>query len=178
MVCQCLKVHRHTKAPLAHISFPKRRIAHVNVDLVGPLPPFFRFIYLLTMTDRKTRWLEAVPLSATTPAELVGDSGVHRPLVFGAHFDVSLASGPKLTSEVWNAIASGLGVKMHCNTAYHPQATGCANSSIAPLRLRASFKDEGWAPVGHVESQDRPPKRSFCPDPLSWLMGSSGGFRP
>ena len=72
-----MKVHRHTKAPLAHISFPKRRIAHVNVDLVGPLPPFFRFIYLLTMTDRKTRWLEAVPLSATTPAELVGDSGVH-----------------------------------------------------------------------------------------------------
>uniref|UniRef100_A0AAV2KH15 Reverse transcriptase RNase H-like domain-containing protein n=1 Tax=Knipowitschia caucasica TaxID=637954 RepID=A0AAV2KH15_KNICA len=52
------KVHRHTKAPLEPFVVPERRFDHVNIDLVGPLPPSRGFTYLLTMVDRTTRWPE------------------------------------------------------------------------------------------------------------------------
>ena len=48
----------------------ERRFDHVNVDLVGPLPPSHGFTYLFTMVDRTTRWPEAVPLSSTTAPDL------------------------------------------------------------------------------------------------------------
>lgn len=64
--CQRSKVHRHTKAPLAHFPVPERRFDHVNVDFVGPLPSSHDFTYLLTMVARTTRWPEAVPLTAAT----------------------------------------------------------------------------------------------------------------
>lgn len=70
VVCQRAKVHRHIKAPLAQFSVPERRFDHVNVDLVGPLPPSRGFTYLLTMVDRTTRWPEAVPLASTTTEEV------------------------------------------------------------------------------------------------------------
>ncbi|KAJ8403960.1 hypothetical protein AAFF_G00343100 [Aldrovandia affinis] len=39
------------KAPLETFKVPEKRFDHVNVDLVGPLPPSRGFTYLLTMVD-------------------------------------------------------------------------------------------------------------------------------
>jgi len=87
---------------------PERRFDHVNVDLVGPLPPSRGFTHLLTMVDRTTRWPEAIPLSSTTSAEVarafVG-SWVAR---FGTA-DLTSDRGPQFTSELWTAVAEGLG---------------------------------------------------------------------
>jgi hypothetical protein len=60
--CQRSKVHRHVRAPLAKYDPPTTRFDHVNVDLVGPLPPSRGYTYLFTMVDRFTRWPEAIPL--------------------------------------------------------------------------------------------------------------------
>ncbi|KAJ8417888.1 hypothetical protein AAFF_G00227310 [Aldrovandia affinis] len=70
IACQRTKVHRRVKAPLEQFTVPERRFDHVNVDLVGPLPPSGGFTHLLTMVDRTTRWPEVVPLSGTTTAEV------------------------------------------------------------------------------------------------------------
>ncbi len=100
VACQRTKVTRHTKVSLAPFEVPERRFDHVNVDLVGPLPPSLGFTYLLTMVDRTTRWPEAVPLSSTTAAEIALvfiTSWVAR---FGTPSDLSWDRGPQFTSEL------------------------------------------------------------------------------
>lgn len=62
---RCLSTAKvHTKAPLEPFLIPERQFEHVNVDMVGALPPSQGFTHL-TMMDRSTRWLEVVPLSST-----------------------------------------------------------------------------------------------------------------
>lgn len=98
VVCQCSKVHRHTKASLAQFSVPERRFDHVNVDLVGPLPPSHGSTHLLTIVDRTTSCLEAVPLSSTTTAKVVRT--VIRMWIarFGVLSNISSDRGPQFTA--------------------------------------------------------------------------------
>ena len=63
IACQTSKVHQHVKAPLSTFKVPSRRFDHINVDLVGPLPPSQGYTYLFTIVDRFTCWPEAIPLS-------------------------------------------------------------------------------------------------------------------
>lgn len=98
--CQCDNCH--TKAPLAQFYVPKRRFDHINIDLVGPLPPLCPGFAHLLKVDQTTQWPEAVPLSTT-----------------------------RGTSELWNAVVGSLGDKLHRTTTYHPQAS-CVSISIIP----------------------------------------------
>ncbi|CAL9705054.1 unnamed protein product [Knipowitschia caucasica] len=146
VACQRAKVHRHTKAPLEPFVVPERRFDHVNIDLVGPLPPSRGFTYLLTMVDRTTRWPEAVPLASITAADVARafiGTWVSR---FGTPSDLSSDRGAQFTSEVWNAVAGGLGVKLHRTTAYHPQANGLCERFHRSMKaaLRASLTDGNW----------------------------------
>ena len=146
MACQRAKVHRHTKAPFEPFTVPERRFDHVNVDLVGPLPSSHGFTYLLTMVDRTTHWPEAVPLSSTA------SSNVARAFIgtwvacFGAPSDLSSDCGSQFTSELWNAVAGGLGVRLHRTTAYHPQANGLCERFHRSMKaaLRAGLTDGNW----------------------------------
>uniref|UniRef100_A0A8C5DEF6 Gypsy retrotransposon integrase-like protein 1 n=1 Tax=Gouania willdenowi TaxID=441366 RepID=A0A8C5DEF6_GOUWI len=146
VACQRAKVHRHTKAPLEPFTVPERRFDHVNIDLVGPLPPSHGFTYLLTMVDRTTRWPEAVPLSSTSAADVARafiGTWVAR---FGTPSDLSSDRGAQFTSEIWNVVARDLGVKLHRTTAYHPQANGLCERFHRSMKaaLRASLVDGNW----------------------------------
>uniref|UniRef100_A0AAV2MGT5 Integrase catalytic domain-containing protein n=1 Tax=Knipowitschia caucasica TaxID=637954 RepID=A0AAV2MGT5_KNICA len=54
--------------------------------------------------------------------------------------------GAQFTSEIWNAVAGGLGVKLHRTTAYHPQANGLCERFHRSMKaaLRASLTDGNW----------------------------------
>ncbi|XP_051993051.1 LOW QUALITY PROTEIN: uncharacterized protein K02A2.6-like [Xyrauchen texanus] len=144
--CQRAKVHRHTKAPLGLFPVPERRFDHVNVDLVGPLPSSHGFTYLFTMVDRTTRWPEVVPLTSMVSVEMTRafiGTWVAR---FGTPSDISSDRGAQFTSELWEAVAQSLGVKLHRTTAYHPQANGLCERFHRSMKaaLRASLKDSNW----------------------------------
>lgn len=144
--CQRAKVHRHTKAPLEAFPVPERRFDHVNVDLVGPLPSSQGFTYLLTMVDRTTRWPEAVPLTSVASVEVTRafiGTWIAR---FGTPSDISSDRGAQFTSELWDAVAQNLGVRLHRTTAYHPQANGLCERFHRSMKaaLRASLKDSNW----------------------------------
>ena len=65
---------------------------------------------------------------------------------FGTPSDLSSDRGSQFTSELWNAVAEGLGVKLHRTTAYHPQANGLCERFHRSMKaaLRASLKDGDW----------------------------------
>jgi len=61
--CQKAKVTQQPPSPVQPIAIPAQRFTHLHIDLVGPLPTARDGQrYLLTMVDRSSRWLEAVPL--------------------------------------------------------------------------------------------------------------------
>lgn len=125
---------------------PERRFDHVNVDLVGPLPASRGFTHLLTVVDRTTRWPEAILLSLTTSAEVARafiGSWVAR---FGTSADLTSDRGPQFTSELWTAVAVGLGVKLHGTMAYNPQGNGLCERFHRSMKaaLRASLTDCNW----------------------------------
>ena len=95
LACQRAKIHRHTRAPLATFEVPQRRFDHLNVDLVGPLPPSQGFTHLLNIS-----WI----------------------CRFGLPADISSDRGAQFTSQLWSAMADLFGSKLHRTTAYHPQA--------------------------------------------------------
>ncbi len=142
VACQRAKVQRHTKAPLAPFVVPEKRFDHVNVDLVGPLPPSHGFTHLLTMVDRTTRWPEAIPLSSTTSAEVARAFIMSWVARFGTPSDITSDRGPQFTSELWTAVAEHLGVKLHRTTAYSPQGNGpCERFHRA---MKASLTGSDW----------------------------------
>ena len=146
VACQRAKVHRHTKAPLAPFVVPERRFDHLNVDLVGPLPPSRGYTHLLTIVDRATRWPEAIPLSSTTAAEVARAFIGCWVARFGTPGDISSDRGSQFTSELWTEVAGHLGMKIHRTTAYNPQSNGLCERFHRDMKaaLRASLTGCDW----------------------------------
>ena len=96
--CQKSKVHTHVKAPLQRRETPSRRFGSIHIDLVGPLPESKGYKYLLTIRDRFTRWVEAIPLkdiSAESCVQGFLHGWVER---FGVPDDVVADLGAQFTS--------------------------------------------------------------------------------
>lgn len=145
--CQRAKVTFQPTAPLQPIAVPHRRFSHIHVDLVGPLPSSQGATHLLTVIDRTSRWLEALPLTSTT-ATAVADALIAGWISrFGVPAELTSDRGVQFTSEVWATLMSKLGVKHTMTTAYHPQANGMVERSHRQLKdaLKARLAGVDWA---------------------------------
>ena len=115
--CQKAKIHRHVRGPLQDYPTTPKRFQHVNVDIVGPLPPCQGKRYLFTIVDRFTRWPEAVPMEDSTTmscARAFMHSWVSR---FGVPADVTSDRGSQFTSSFWGGLQQHSGSKItshHC----------------------------------------------------------------
>ena len=129
--CQRGKVTRHTKTDVLPIPTPGRRFSHIDVDLVGPLPHSSGFTHLFTIIDRTTRWLEAVPLSATASSDCAKALFSSWISCFGVPATITSDRGPQFVSSLWTSLCELLGINRALSTAYHPQAMVWWNASVA-----------------------------------------------
>lgn len=64
--CNLVKQHKSIQPYVKHIPVTGHRFKDLQVDVVGPLPVSQGFRYLLTIFDRTTRWIEAIPMVEAT----------------------------------------------------------------------------------------------------------------
>lgn len=144
--CQRGKVTVQPAAPLQQFLVPENKFSHIHVDLVGPLPNSAGHSHLLTVIDRTTRWLEAIPLLSTT-ATAVADALIAGWIArFGVPANLTSDRGVQFSSEVWAILMSKLGIRHHLTTAYHPQANGMIERSHRQLKdaLRSRLAGADW----------------------------------
>ena len=134
--CQASKIVRHVRSPLSQRPLPDDRFLSLHLDLVGPLPESEGKTYLLTIIDRYSRWLEAVPLSSTTAADCAQALLHHWVSRFGVPQDVTTDQGPQFTSVLWQELMSALGIKALRTTSYHPQCNGMVERIHRVLKER------------------------------------------
>ena len=67
--CQQAKVIRHNQAPMHSFRTLNERFSHIHVEIVGPLPVFHGYFYLLSNICRFTRYVELVSLRDVTAIE-------------------------------------------------------------------------------------------------------------
>ena len=124
--CQAAKVSRQTRPVFGKFEEPTERFDHVHVDLVGPLPYFEGFKYLLTCVDRFTRWPEAIQIKdirAETVADVFFGGWVAR---FGTPATITTDRGAQLESRLWDTLCNQFGITRNRTTIYHPQSNGMA----------------------------------------------------
>lgn len=170
--CQISKTGRHNKAPISMFKTPDQRFEHINIDIVGPLPPSEDFKYVLTCIDRFTRWPQAIPMKDITAETIAKNLVTHWIATFGIPSRITTDLGRQFESQIFRELNKLLGIKHLRTTPYHPQANGLIerwhrtlkaaikcrrkldwiNSlPIILLGLRATFKDDiGASPAEMV----------------------------
>ena len=147
--CQKSKIHRNVKASVQHSDIPTKRFAHVNIDLVGPLPPSNGYTHLLTIVDQFTRWPEAIPLQDTSTLTIAKHFIANWIARFGMPIDITSDRGPQFTLQLWIAFAKPLGTKLQHTKAYYPQANGLVERFHRHLKTSSNWSDElPWVLLG------------------------------
>jgi hypothetical protein len=99
----------HTPGPQP-IPIPQRCFPHLHVDLVGPLQYINSFNYIFIITDRTSKWMEAIPLawtSAAACAKALTFTWISR---FGVPETITSDRRPQFTSNLWLQLCEMLNI--------------------------------------------------------------------
>lgn len=141
--CRECALYKPTKvakrAPIAFANTDRFRVVHI--DIVGPLPSSRRgHQYILTMIDRTTRWLEAIPISNISAEACAHVFVSHWVCRFGVPDTVVSDQGTQFESTLFGIVLKRLGSVRSRTTPYHPQSNGRVERAHRTLKdiLRCS----------------------------------------
>ena len=184
LICQQSKIQRHVKSEIRPFVLPvSDRFNYVHLDLVGPLPPAFDvslplappYRYLLTMIDRATRWIEAVPLVEMTAANVARafiESWVSR---FGVPLIIMTDQGRQFESELFQHLSSILGFSRLRTSAYRPCANGFLERSHRTLKSILIARKQDWfssLPIALMSLRSHPNSDTNC-SPFTFVTGTT-----
>ena len=144
--CQCANIQRHTKPELRNIPVPAERFSEIHVDLVGKLPECNRYSYLLTIADRYSRWIEALPLTDCLTDTVMSNFILHWIARFGVPEKLYSDNGSQFTSHEWGKLMKLLGIEHVFSSPYHPQTQGLLERAHKTIKtsLRAHDQPYNW----------------------------------
>ncbi|XP_066980112.1 uncharacterized protein [Macrobrachium rosenbergii] len=120
---QTSKIARHVESGRGEFHTTHCQLAHIHVDIVGPLSSSKGYRYLFTIIGRNTIWPQAIPTWQQTLEScvkaLIGWVSTYRvPQI------TTNDRGANITSALWNALADSLGTKIIYTMAYNREANG------------------------------------------------------
>ena len=130
--------HAEGKIKIFPANKPFQQIA---MDIVGPLPVTTEgHRYLLTIIDRFTRYVTAIPLkeiSARNVAKAFVNNWVY---IYGPPKQILTDNGTQFASNTFKAVNSLLRVKQLFTTPYHPECNGMIERFHKYLKERLKYK--------------------------------------
>lgn len=141
--CQRAKVIRAGQTPPSMIGMPKSRFSTLHMDLVGPLPPYDGYTHLLTVIDRFSRYMIAVPVRSIKTNAVLYAFMLHWVMHFGLPVEILTDRGSQFTSNTMENFSKFFGVHHHTTCAYTPKCNGMIERTHRMLKdsLRAIDAD-------------------------------------
>ena len=122
--CQATKPFKTIRPTMGHIPVPDQRFTSLQADIVGPLPVSEGKRYLLTIFDRTSRWLEALPLAeanAMTCCQEFIRQWISR---FGLPQTITSDNGNTFIAQIWKEMHAQLGIEVAYTPPYHSSSLG------------------------------------------------------
>ena len=124
ITCLACKSKRTIQPPVSHIPVQPKRFSQLMFDIVGPLTPSFGYRYLLTVTCRTSRWVEAYPLKEAT-SQACAEAFIQNWVpTFGIPFEAVSDNGNTFISNLWKDLHASLGTIISYTPPFHPQSLG------------------------------------------------------
>ncbi|CAL9692543.1 unnamed protein product [Knipowitschia caucasica] len=132
----CLKsnIRRGMTPPAGHIPTPEGPFQHLTIDYVDMIRPVQGKRYMLVVSDRFSRWIEALPAknkNADTVAKFLCREVFPR---FGIPRRISSDNGGEFVDKTVKCVLQKLGVKQRLGCVYHPQSQGMVERANGILK--------------------------------------------
>ena len=143
--CQSTKADRSPKPHYGQFDVPDQRFSHCHIDIVGPLPESEGYRYLLTIADRTTRHLTALPLAEPSAKSCSQAFLLHYVALYGIPSACTSDQGSNFVSQLFQEMQNNLGIEINHTPIYWPQGNGLVERSHQTLKnkIKAQLEEMG-----------------------------------
>ena len=143
--CQSQKSSKIRPPHYGEFKVPDQRFSHCHVDIVGPLPESEGFKYLLTIIDRTTRHLSALPVKEPSAKECSQAFLLHYVAQYGLPSACTSDQGRNFVSNLFQEMQKNLGIDVNHTPIYWPQGNGLIERNHQSLKdsIKAQLVEMG-----------------------------------
>ena len=122
--CQQVKVGKVIAPPTKNRPVMSPRFSDLMLDIIGPLPCSEGQSYILTILDRTSRWVDAVPMAQATAEACVKAFTRSWIKTFGLPDECTTDNGASFVSKLWTKLHDDLGTIISYTPPLHPASLG------------------------------------------------------